>query len=85
MLKVCELLSLDQSDFAFADTALAGRYQAVSFPGSERRRDRPLFGRIGTLLAREYLAPCVFETQSVEPRSTERNDVRPAGAKRCFE
>ncbi len=57
-------LFLDNCDFRFADTVLAGRYEVVTFPGSRKVRRRPLFSRSNRRLASEHVADRCFRKLS---------------------
>ena len=62
-LKIGGFLFIDHSDFSFEDTIIACRYVAHEFDQSKRYRERPLFGKDNTLIAKNHVMQRVFRKQ----------------------
>lgn len=54
------LFFLDESDFAFEETAAAARYRALDFPGSRVMRERPLFDHENRLVTQSGMFTRAF-------------------------
>jgi SAM-dependent methyltransferase len=65
-LKPGGLFFLDQCDFSFEQTEIAGRYTPLEFEGNRVLRDRLLFGRDNRVMASEHYSLRCFVKQAEE-------------------